>query len=104
MAEAADVVLFGEPLILLGAAVLAVPIFKRLEPHPGESRRAIRSCHSDLSQTTRKQTSKCKSIHSAPVPSDENDVREIYRSTFIALEKIFVKHSKARSLTSYASD
>ena len=28
--EAADVVLFGEPLILLGAAVLAVPIFKRL--------------------------------------------------------------------------
>ena len=27
---AADVVLFGEPLILLGAAVLAVPIFKRL--------------------------------------------------------------------------
>ena len=34
MAEAAsgtaDVVLFGEPLILLGAAVLAVPIFKRL--------------------------------------------------------------------------
>ena len=34
MAEAAsgavDVVLFGEPLILLGAAVLAVPVFKRL--------------------------------------------------------------------------